>query len=259
MKSYCITLDPSIPSEDFLHFLEGQYQINPILISEEGELDKIYCTSSQFPELSIEGITIEALNNFNEVNWEEQCKEHCSNFHEGKLLIEVGKYGNFSLKPGPGFGDLSHPTSQLCLKLLLQTSPKRSVIDIGSGSGILSFAAAIMGHFPVIAVEIDPAAMEHAKNNSKEIDFPYKAPQFLYPHELENTQSDLILINMTQKEQKAVWTSHKALFKNSKEIISSGILIEQKEEYHSFCQTQGWKASSIHQKEKWMAFTLCQR
>lgn len=68
------------------------------------------------------------------------------------------------LDAGPGFGDGSHPTTQLCLEaiaaLARRDQPWR-LLDVGSGSGILSIAGAALGAM-VDAVEIDAGAREHA-------------------------------------------------------------------------------------------------
>jgi ribosomal protein L11 methyltransferase len=71
------------------------------------------------------------------------------------------------LLPGPGFGDGRHPTSQLCLQAISALAPRDRpwrLLDFGSGSGILSIAAARLGA-QVDAVEIDPAAVAHAEEN----------------------------------------------------------------------------------------------
>lgn len=68
---------------------------------------------------------------------------------------------------GPGFGDGSHPTTQLCLQGIAALAPRDRawrLLDVGSGSGILSIAAACMGA-SVDAVEIDARAREHARCN----------------------------------------------------------------------------------------------
>ncbi len=71
------------------------------------------------------------------------------------------------LVPGPGFGDGRHPTTQLCLQAIAALAPRDHawrLLDFGSGSGILSVAAARLGA-AVDAVEIDPRAIEHATQN----------------------------------------------------------------------------------------------
>jgi len=68
------------------------------------------------------------------------------------------------LDAGPGFGDGSHPTTQLCLQAIAALAPRGRtwrLLDVGSGSGILSIAGARLGA-SVDAVEIEPLAIEHA-------------------------------------------------------------------------------------------------
>lgn len=71
------------------------------------------------------------------------------------------------LFPGPGFGDGAHPTTQLCLQAIGALAPRRPfrLLDFGSGSGILSIAAAAHFDAHVDAVEIDARAVEHAGRN----------------------------------------------------------------------------------------------
>jgi ribosomal protein L11 methyltransferase len=58
------------------------------------------------------------------------------------------------IDPGRAFGTGAHPTTQLCLQLLLDLAPRGgSVIDIGCGSGVLSIAARKLGFEPVIALD----------------------------------------------------------------------------------------------------------
>ena len=73
------------------------------------------------------------------------------------------------MAPGPGFGDGSHATTELCLQALAALTPRgRSfrLLDFGSGSGILSIAAAAHLGAVVDAVEIDPHATEHGRRNA---------------------------------------------------------------------------------------------
>jgi ribosomal protein L11 methyltransferase len=67
--------------------------------------------------------------------------------------------------PGRAFGTGAHPTTRLCLELLLEEE-LGSVVDIGCGSGVLSIAAILLGHAPVIAVDLDEVAVEVARENA---------------------------------------------------------------------------------------------
>lgn len=70
------------------------------------------------------------------------------------------------LDPGMAFGTGLHPTTRLCLALLEQKSaPGLRTLDLGTGSGILSIAAARQGATPVLALDNDPVAVDVAREN----------------------------------------------------------------------------------------------
>lgn len=72
------------------------------------------------------------------------------------------------LSESKAFGDGTHETTAMCLQALAVFAPKTPfrMLDAGSGTGILSIAAAKLGGTP-IGVEIDPAANEVARENAK--------------------------------------------------------------------------------------------
>jgi ribosomal protein L11 methyltransferase len=67
--------------------------------------------------------------------------------------------------PGRAFGTGAHPTTRLCLELLL-AEERGSVVDVGCGSGVLAIAAAKLGHAPVAAVDIDESAIAATRANA---------------------------------------------------------------------------------------------
>jgi ribosomal protein L11 methyltransferase len=67
--------------------------------------------------------------------------------------------------PGRAFGTGSHPTTRLTLELLLELKPG-SFLDVGCGSGVLSIAAAKLGFRPVLALDLDPVAVEVTATNA---------------------------------------------------------------------------------------------
>jgi ribosomal protein L11 methyltransferase len=69
------------------------------------------------------------------------------------------------IDPGQAFGTGAHPTTRLCIELLLEL-PTGSLLDIGCGSGVLSIAAKRVGHHPVYALDNDPAALEATRANA---------------------------------------------------------------------------------------------
>ncbi len=76
----------------------------------------------------------------------------------GALLVEI--------EPSRGFGTGHHQSTRLCLVLLQSHQlDSRTVIDVGTGSGVLAIAAAKLGAAFVSAIDVDPDAVENAREN----------------------------------------------------------------------------------------------
>jgi ribosomal protein L11 methyltransferase len=69
------------------------------------------------------------------------------------------------IDPGRAFGTGAHPTTRLCLELLLDVD-RGSLLDVGCGSGVLAIAASKLGFSPVTAIDVDPTAVEAAETNA---------------------------------------------------------------------------------------------
>jgi ribosomal protein L11 methyltransferase len=70
------------------------------------------------------------------------------------------------INPGLAFGTGSHETTRMCLEWVEEhVAPGITLCDVGTGSGILSEAAALLGAGRVIACDIDPTAAAIAKRN----------------------------------------------------------------------------------------------
>jgi ribosomal protein L11 methyltransferase len=70
------------------------------------------------------------------------------------------------IDPGELFGAGTHPTTQLCLELLLELDADGPLCDWGAGSGILAVTAARLGFRPVDAVEVMPDGLEAIRRNA---------------------------------------------------------------------------------------------
>jgi len=77
---------------------------------------------------------------------------------------------NLFVDAGPAFGSGRHETTQSCLLLLediARTRRPRRILDLGAGSGVLALAAARLWKCPVVATDIDPVAVQTARQNAK--------------------------------------------------------------------------------------------
>jgi ribosomal protein L11 methyltransferase len=117
--------------------------------------------------------------------------------------------------PGRAFGTGAHPTTRLCLELLLELSERGEaggpLTDLGTGSGVLAIAAAKLGWGPVSGYDHEPAAVEAAAANARANGVDARFERF----DLRQSLPDLaptVVVNVTaplQREIAAQLTSDK--------------------------------------------------
>jgi ribosomal protein L11 methyltransferase len=181
-----------------------------------------------------------------EIDWEEQWAVHAPLFKDGKAHIKLPTHNMIELLPGPGFGDFSHPTTQLMVDLMTCFVQDETVFDIGCGSGILSIAAGKMGAKKIFVCDIEPTAIEHTKKNAtfNQLDIIVGSPPLCRP---------VILMNMIASEQKIAWQKNMLPFTT---LISSGILNTEKKDYLTFAYSQGWQLLHEANLNGWLGFVF---
>lgn len=132
---------------------------------------------------------------------------------------------NIELDPGMAFGTGSHPTTRLCLQWLRERGlAGRSVLDYGTGSGILAIAAAKLGAASVVGVDIDDAALEaaahNAQRNSVSIDL-------LHSRSALDMQFDCVIANILTNPLRVLAPLLAARMAPGGDIALSGILESQ--------------------------------
>jgi ribosomal protein L11 methyltransferase len=110
-----------------------------------------------------------------EVDWAEAWKERLDVLRIGQHIVIRPSWRVYApepedvvieLDPGMAFGTGLHPTTQMCLAALEDLNrPGASVLDMGTGSGILAIAGAKLGAERVLAVDNDPVAVKTARDN----------------------------------------------------------------------------------------------
>ena len=111
-------------------------------------------------------------------DWAEGWKQHFHTTHIGENLVVRPSWESYQpqdnekivvLDPGMAFGTGTHGTTLLCLQAIAELfespQPPQSLLDVGTGSGILAIAAAKLGATQVVACDIDPQACLVAQDN----------------------------------------------------------------------------------------------
>jgi ribosomal protein L11 methyltransferase len=122
------------------------------------------------------------------------------------------------------------------------------VADIGCGSGVLGIFALLLGAHRVFAIDIDPAALEHARENAN---INHVEDRLMISTCLTNSDIDVLLLNMTFEEQKKAIAAFPLQLK-AKMWITSGILQEQLAVYLSFMEEKGLVIRKVIEKEPWV-------
>ena len=110
-----------------------------------------------------------------EKDWAEAWKEYFFVHHIGQRLVIKPSWREYDpapgeivleLDPGMAFGTGLHPTTRMCANACERyVFDGMHVLDVGTGSGILAIAAAKLGARQVVAVDVDPIAVEVAEKN----------------------------------------------------------------------------------------------
>lgn len=112
-------------------------------------------------------------------NWAESWKRHFKPLAIGKTLLLKPSWSRrkanagqkvLVLDPGLSFGTGHHATTSFCLREVVRFASRSggSVLDMGTGSGILAIAAAKLGCKPIEAFDFDPEAVRVARKNARQ-------------------------------------------------------------------------------------------
>ncbi|PLS15180.1 50S ribosomal protein L11 methyltransferase [Bacillus sp. M6-12] len=170
------------------------YNLNPADYPDEGVIIKAYLPVNSFLGETVEGIK-EAINTLliydidlgrnavsisevHEEEWATAWKKYYNPVKISERFTIVPTWENYEpvssdeliieLDPGMAFGTGTHPTTVMCIQALERTvKPGDSVVDIGTGSGVLSIAAALLEAEKVHALDLDEVAVASAKLNVK--------------------------------------------------------------------------------------------
>ena len=203
-----------------------------------------------------------------ETNWEESWKDNYPPQPVGEKLIvvpcwnpEAGDRIPVILDPGLTFGTGAHPSTQMCMEFMEElVTDGMDVIDLGSGSGILSIAALRLGAKTAIGVDIDPKAEDIARENAAYNDFG--ADRFdavtgnvTEDHELMarlgGRHYDLVFVNIVADVIIGLAPVLKHFMDENTRVICSGILDVREREVHEALTANGLTILATKAKEDW--------
>jgi ribosomal protein L11 methyltransferase len=151
----------------------------------------------------------------------------------GRLRLEI--------YPGMACGTGRHPATQLCLRAIEQTvRPGARVLDVGSGSGILSDAARLMGASRVIACDIDPDAVRIAVER-------VRVPMFVGSADaVRSGWADVVIANIDAATLERIAPELERVRKPESSLILSG--------FPEWDLPEGFSPNQILEQDEWRCF-----
>ena len=164
------------------------------------------------------------------------------------------------LDPGMAFGTGTHETTRLCVRILdrvLMQTPGATVLDVGSGSGVLSICAAKLGANSVRGIDIDPIAVDVAKENwqANGLDAAVAPFSSVALSELKE-RYDLVIANMLSSILRSLRYDLWRALARTGTLVLSGILDTEESTFLDAFLTCDHALVRRHQEAQWIALEL---
>lgn len=181
-KQMFVDILPDMPEDDgvaYLNFyLDEDEDVNAMLEKVKAELEEL----RMFVDIGSGMIT---LSQTEDKDWINNWKQYFKQFYVDDILIipsweEVKEEDKdrmiIHIDPGTAFGTGMHETTQLCIRQLKKyVTSETELLDVGTGSGILSIVALKLGAKHAVGTDLDPCAVPAVEENKEANEIPVEA------------------------------------------------------------------------------------
>ena len=237
---------------------KGKVAVVKAYFSEEDNIDEIlkYINEkmNELKELGIDtGVAKVESEKMFEEDWANNWKKYYKPTKVGEKIVvkpiweEYDAQGEelvVELDPGMAFGTGTHETTRMCIQSLEKYVKEDStVFDVGCGSGILAIAAAKLGSKMAVGVDLDPVAVESAKEN-------------VGYNNLENIQiidgkADIVVANIIAEVICILTEDVKRVLKDNGYFITSGIIHDRVDMVTKKLEETGFEVIEINKDGEW--------
>ncbi len=244
-----------------------------VYFPQDGKEEEVLCSLHRYlkslknivPEMSYTKIETTSIP---EQDWSQNWKRFFKPVQVTSRLVVKPPWSKIRLKknqipieihPGMAFGTGTHATTRLCMKALEMCLRRKgfSVLDVGTGSGILSIAAARLKASEVWGLDIDGAAIENARENVKR----NSASDIVKIRKGRvgdiHKKFDVVVANIDSKNLKRLRWPLIHHLKSKGFLILSGILEEEGERLRQhYLETGHFQWAKMTHEEEWVCLTL---
>ncbi|MFE4705964.1 50S ribosomal protein L11 methyltransferase [Peribacillus simplex] len=257
------------------------YHLNPDDYPNEGVVIKAYLPVNSFLGDTIDAIK-ESINNLllfdidlgknvvsisevNEEEWATAWKKYYNPVKISERFTIVPTWEDYTpvssdeliieLDPGMAFGTGTHPTTVMCIQALERTvQPGDLVVDVGTGSGVLSIAAALLDAKRIQSLDLDEVAVQSAKQNV-ELNNVQDKVSVSQGNLLDgvNEQADIVVANILAEVIMRFTDDVAKVVKPGGYFIASGIIQTKKQDVKEAIIASGFTVEETILMEDWVA------
>ncbi len=207
-------------------------------------------------------------------DWMNNWKEYFHQFYVDDILIvpsweqprEERPYTMLlHMDPGTAFGTGMHETTQLCIRQLKKyVKPGMSLLDVGTGSGILGLVGCKLGIDHVLGTDLDPCAVSAVRENMQANHVPEGQFELIIGNIITDSQVqkqagrepyDLVTANILADVLVPLSPVAVRYLKPGGLYITSGILDQKEEEVRQAVEQAGMKVIEITRQGEWVSLT----
>ncbi|MEF2094000.1 50S ribosomal protein L11 methyltransferase [Bacillus sp. CFBP9009] len=257
------------------------YHLNPDDYPDEGVVIKAYLPVNSFLGDTIDAIK-ESINNLllfdidlgknvvsisevNEEEWATAWKKYYNPVKISERFTIVPTWEDYTpvssdeliieLDPGMAFGTGTHPTTVMCIQALERTvRPGDLVVDVGTGSGVLSIAAALLDAKRIQSLDLDEVAVQSAIQNV-ELNNVQDKVTVSQGNLLDgvNEQADIVVANILAEVIMRFTDDVAKVVKPGGHFIASGIIQTKKQDVKDAIIASGFTVEETILMEDWVA------
>ncbi|RKR12391.1 [LSU ribosomal protein L11P]-lysine N-methyltransferase [Maribacter vaceletii] len=265
---YAFTVFPVQPTSDILIAELGEIGFESFVENENGVL--AYIQKTDWQESIVDGIAILENENFKieykvkeieQENWNATWEENFKPIQVGDACVVRAPFHDapkvdydIVIEPKMSFGTGHHETTFMMLKHILENDfTGKSVLDMGSGTGVLAILAAMKGAAPVEAIDIDNWCYLNAKENVERNGFPNIKVLEGDASLLRGKKFDVIIANINRNILVADIPIYAKCLNAGASLFLSGFYLEDLDMITSKCGEYSLKFEKNLEKNNWVA------
>lgn len=270
-KQMFVDILPDMPEDDgvaYLNFyLDEDEDVNAMLEKVKAELDEL----RMFVDIGSGMIT---LSQTEDKDWINNWKQYFKQFYVDDILIipsweQVKEEDKdrmiIHIDPGTAFGTGMHETTQLCIRQLKKyVTSETELLDVGTGSGILSIVALKLGAKHAVGTDLDPCAVPAVEENKEANEIPTEAFDMMIGNIIDDKEVqdkvgyekyDIVVANILADVLVPLTPVILNQMKKGGIYITSGIIDDKEETVVNAVKAAGLEVLEVTHQGEWVSVT----